>query len=231
VDLEKYYKDNPQTFEQFNIDRLFVPKSKQNENEAKEEDEEKDEKLTDEQKKAKEEAEKAKTAEAEQAMTKLADSLRARAAAGEDIAKLQKEAFDAAGMKIDSPTVNLPTVRRTGLPTAHAAVFDLKPGEVSQVISDQGGHYIYKVNSKSPMTLDQAKNEIHGKLQNDRMRERMEKLNSSFKADTNEAYFGPGGTNMPPPRMPRPRPGMPPSAPSAQPQAPPAAQPPATKPN
>ncbi len=47
-------------------------------------------------------------------MTKLAESLRARAAAGEDIVKLQKEAFEAAGMKIESPTVNLPNVRRTG---------------------------------------------------------------------------------------------------------------------
>jgi hypothetical protein len=60
----------------------------------------------------------------------LAESLRARAAAGEDFAKLQKEAFEAAGMKMDSPTVTMPKVRRTGLPPAHAAVFDLKVGEV-----------------------------------------------------------------------------------------------------
>ena len=125
-------------------------------------------------------------------MTKLAESLRARAAAGEDIAKLQKEAFDAAGMKIESPTVNLPNVRRTGLPPAHAAVFELKPGEVSQVISDSGGHYIYKVNSKDHMTLDQAKNEIHSKLQNERTREMMEKVNNSFKVETNEAVLWPG---------------------------------------
>ena len=50
------------------------------------------------------------------------------------------------------------------------------------------------------MTLDQAKNEIHGKLQNDRMREKMEKLNNSFKVETNEAYFGPGGANPMPRR-------------------------------
>ena len=207
ADIEKYYKANQQAFEQYNVDRLFVPRTKQGENEAKEkeDDEQKDEKLTDEQKKAKEAAEKAKADEGEQAMTKLAADLRARAAAGEDIAKLQKEAFDAAGMKIESPTVNLPNVRRTGLPAGHAAVFDLKPGEVSQVISDSGGHYIYKVNSKSEMSFDQARNEIHGRLQNDRMRERMEKLNNSFKVETNEAYFGPGGVGpMPPPRMPRP---------------------------
>ena len=223
-EVEKYYKDHPEMFAQYNVDRIFVPRTKQVEAEAKEDDE-KDEKLTDEQKKAKEAADKAKTDEAEQAMTKLASDLHTRAAAGEDIVKLQKEAFDAAGMKIESPTVNLPNVRSTGLPPAHAAVFDLKPGQVSEVISDSGGHYIYKMNSKTEMTLDQAKNEIHGKMQNDRMREKMDKLNNSFKVETNEAYFGPGGVGpMPPPRMPRPRPGMPPAGPAGQQQGPPPAQ-------
>ena len=210
-EIEKYYKDHPEAFEQYNVDRIFIPRTKQVEADAKEEEE--NEKLTEEQKKVKEAAEKTKTDEAEQAMTKLADDLRTRAATGEDLAKLQKEAFDTAGMKIESPTVNLPNVRRTGLPPAHTAIFDLKQGEVSQVISDAGGHYIYKMNSKTEMPLDQAKNEIHGKMQNDRMREKMDSLNNSFKVETNEAYFGPGGVGpTPPPHMPRPRPGMPPAA-------------------
>jgi peptidyl-prolyl cis-trans isomerase C len=223
AEIEKYYKEHPDQYEQYNVDRIFVPRTKQVEAEATPED---DDKLTDEQKKAKEAAEKTKTDEAEAAMTKLADEIRAKAAAGEDMAKLQKEAFDAAGMKIESPTVNLPSVRRTGLPPAHAAIFDLKPGEISQVIGDSGGHYIYKMNSKSEMTLDQARSEIKGKMQNDRMRERMEKLNNSYKVDTNEAYFGPGGVGpMPPPRMPRPRPGMPPAGAAGQQPAPAPAQP------
>jgi peptidyl-prolyl cis-trans isomerase C len=222
ADIEKYYKDNPDAFEQFNLDRIFVPRTKQVEAEATEDDD-KDQKLTAEQKKSKEDAEKTKAQKNEEAMTRLADSLRARAAAGEDIAKLQKEAFDAGGMKIEAPTVNLPSVRRNGLPQPHTGVFDLKPGEVSQVISDAGGHYIYKMNGKSTMVLDQAKNEIRGKIQNDRMREKMDKLNGSFSSVSNEAYFGPGGTApMPPPRMPRPRPGMPAAG---QPQNAPAAQP------
>lgn len=235
ADLEQYYKDHPETFEQYNLDRLFVPRTKQAEPPAKQDD---DDKLTDEQKKAKEDADRAKAQENEEAMTKLADELQKRAAAGEDFTKLQKEAFDAAGMKIESPTVNLPNVRRTGLPQGHAAVFDLKPGEVSQVISDSGGHYIYKLNSKTEMPLDQARNEIHSKMQNERMKEKMDKLNGSFKVVTNEEYFGPGGPGQAGPRMPHPRPGMPagpashtppPANPSAQPQTPPAAQAPPAK--
>jgi len=236
ADIEKYYKDNPAAYEQYNIDRLFVPRTK-NEPEAKEANEEDEDKLTDEQKKAKEDAAKAKQEANEAAMTKLATDLRARAAAGEDMIKLQKEAFEAAGMKVDNPTVNLPTVRRTGLPQGHVAVFELKPGDVSDVISDSGGHYIYKVNGKTEMTLDQAKNEIQGRLKNDRMREKMDKLNNSYKSETNEAYFGPGGAGpMPPPRGPRPHMPLvpPPQSAKPQPQAPapaPPAEAPAPQPN
>ena len=220
ADIEKYYKDNPDAFEQYNLDRIFVPRAKQVEAEAADDDE-KNEKLTAEQKKTKEDAEQAKKQENEKAMTQLAEKLRTRAAAGEDIAKLQKEAFAASGMKIEAPTVNLPSVRRNGLPQAHSVAFDLKPGEVSQVLSDAGGHYIYKMNSKTTMPLDQAKTEIKGRLQNDRLREKTEKLNASFSSVTNEAYFGPGGVGpTPPPRMPRPRPGVPPTAPPAAGQAP-----------
>lgn len=230
ADIEAYYKEHQDQFEQFNVDRLFVPRTKQGEPEAKEDDD-KEVKLTDEQKKAKEDEAKAKVQANEQAMTKLADDLRARAAAGEDIVKLQKEAFEAAGMKIESPTVNLPNVRRSGLPPGHAAIFELKAGDVSQVISDAGGHYIYKINSKTEISLEQATNEITGKLKSDRLREKMEKLGSSFHAQNNPEYFGPDtGPTMPPPRGMRPRPGMPPAGAPPQ-SAPPAAQPEAPKPN
>lgn len=221
ADIEKYYKDNPDAFQQYNVDRIFVPRTKQIQAEAAEDDE-RDEKLSAEQKKAKETAEQAKKQEHEKAMTELADKVRARAAAGEDTTKLQKEVFDAAGLKIESPTVNLPPTRRNGLPQAHSAVFDLKPGEVSQVISDVGGHYIYKMNSKSMMSLDQAKNEIRGKIQSDRMREKTDKVNASFSSVSNEAYFGAGGLGpTPPPRMTLPHPS---ATPAAQPKKTPPAQ-------
>ena len=138
--VAEYYKENPEAYEQFSLDRLFIPKNKQpsaeDKEEAKEEAKE-PEKLTEEQQKAKEAAEKAKQEKGEQELNELAESLRQRAAAGEDFTKLQKEAFEAAGTKVENPTVNLPKVRRTGLPPAHAAVFELKVGQASAVISDK----------------------------------------------------------------------------------------------
>ena len=227
ADIEKYYKDNAQSYQQYDIDRIFVPRTKQAEPEASDDDD-KEAKLSDADRKAKEEAEKAKTHKNEVAMADLADELRKRAAAGEDMVKLQKEAFEKAGMKIESPNVNLPTVRHNGLPAGHTAAFDLKPGEVSKVISDAGGHYIYKMNSSTQLPLEQVKNEIHSKLQQDRMREKMEQLNNSFKAETNEAYFGPATASPMPPRMPRPQP-IPGGAKGNA--GPPATQPPAPQKN
>jgi hypothetical protein len=186
--VEKYYKDNPEAYQQFSLDRIFVPRNKQP---AAEDKAEAKEPATEEQQKAKEAEDKAKQEKGEQELNKLADDLRARAAGGEDFTKLQKEAFDAAGTKVENPTVNLPKVRRTGLPAAQASVFELKQGEVSQVISDNGGHYIYKVVSVEVLPLDQVETEIHNKLKGERQKEMMDKYTNSFQSIPNEAYFGP----------------------------------------
>jgi hypothetical protein len=238
-EIATYYKDHPETFEQFNLERIFVPRTKQGDAEAEDEDDkgdkddkdDKNEKLTEEQQKAKQAEEKAKADEAELSMAKLAVSLRERAAAGEDFVKLQKEAFEASGMKIESPTVSLPKIRRTGLPPAHSTVFDLKVGEVSQPINDSGGHYIYKVVSEDKESLDQAKDEIRSTMQTQRARDMMDKVNGSFKAETNDAYFGVGPSTMPPPRGPNSRMAPGPMGPGAHRPTPPPAQPPAEKPD
>jgi hypothetical protein len=228
-DIADYYKKNPEAFEQYSLERLYVPLTKQAAEEA-EANEKKDSEKEPE--KETEQPEKAKQEQDEQEMSKLAESLRARASAGEDFAKLQKEAFTAAARKVEPPTVSMPKVRRTGLPSSHAAVFDLKPGEVSVVFSDAGGHFVYKLVSKEQVALDQVKEEIRGTLRTQRMRDAMDKVQNSFKTETNEAYFGPagpGGMRQPPPRIPHPTapgaPGQPPA------QQPPAAQPPASKPD
>ncbi len=240
-DIEAYYKKNPEAYEQFSLDRLFIPRYKQAELEKRTEN---SEKLTEEQQKAKEAADKAKQEEGEQELTKLAESLQKRAAAGEDFVKLQKEAYEAAGMKVETPTVNLPKVRRTGLPPAHAAVFDLKVGEVSAVIADNGGHYVYKVVTEQVLPLDQVSEEIRTTLKGQRMKEMMDKYTNSYHTETNEAYFGPpapsgpmGGRplpsrmphpNTPPPTQAQPQVAAPATGPTSQPPAQPA---PSSKPN
>ncbi len=237
-DVDSYYQAHLTTYQEFNVDRVFVPHFRpaaaeakpelKDEKEGKDAKDEKDAKLTPEQQQK-------QKADTEQEEAKLAESLRTQAAAGEDFAKLQKEAYDAAGMKMDAPPVNLPKVRRNGLPPGQVAVFDLKEGEVSQVISDPGGHYIYKVKAIVQMPLDdQLKNEIHGMLQGQRQREEMDKYQKSYTVQQNEEYFGPPAPAGPPQRMPpnrAPQMQAPMAHPQAQPQTPTPAQPPAASPN
>jgi len=220
--IEEYYHKNPEAYQQFSLDRIFIPRYKQEPPDTKEGDKD-EEKLTEEQQKAKEAADKAKQEQGEQELSKLAETLRGRAAASEDFAKLQKEAFEAAGMKMDSPTINMPKLRRTGLPASQAAVFDLNAGDISQVISDNSGHYIYRVVSKETLPLDQVREEIHNTLKNQNLKELMDKYQNSYHADTNEAYFGPApapGTGPRPGGMPMRPQGAPVPAPQSQAQPP-----------
>jgi len=215
-DIADQYKNNPEAYQQYSLERLYVPHTKdaaeEAEANAKKDSEKEPEKETEQQEKAKQE-------QGEQEMSQLAESLRARGAAGEDFAKLQKEAFTAAARKVEPPAVSMSNVRRAKLPPSHAAVFDLKPGEVSVVFSDAGGYSVYKMVSKQPVPLDQVTEEIRGALRTQRLREAMDKVQNSFKTETNEAYFGPagpGGGRQPLPRVPRPAapgaPGQPPAS-------------------
>jgi hypothetical protein len=100
-------------------------------------------------------------ATAEDAMTKLAADLRARAVKGEDLDTLQLDAYAAAGMPKSSVNTKLENVRRTSLPPRHESVLSLRPGAVSEVFADPGGaHYIYKMIGKQTLTLEQATAEI-----------------------------------------------------------------------
>jgi hypothetical protein len=129
-----------------------------------------------------------------------AAKLRTRLNAGEDPEKLEKAAFTAGGLPGTPPPTKMEKVRRTSLPPSHQAVMDLKEGDVSEVISDPSGNYIYKMVSKETMTLDSAKTEIKNTISAQRYRESMQKFQNN--ADLNDAYFGPArGPGMPmPPR-------------------------------
>jgi len=110
------------------VDRLFVPGCGRPSLTQRKVDSDKDEKLTPEQQKAKEEQDKAKEAQGEEAMTKLAERSAGPGCRRRRLLKLQKEAFEAAGMKMNRRRSTCPRHGAPGLPPAHAAVFDLKPG-------------------------------------------------------------------------------------------------------
>ena len=174
-DLETYYNKNTSTYEEAAFVRIFVPANKQ---------------IANPKPNMKDQEIEAQQKAGQEAMKKVAAGLRTRAANWEDPDKLQKEAFVAAGMKGTPPNTKMEKVRRTTLPPAHAAVFDLKPDEVSELISDPSGHYIYKLLSKQTLPLDSVKQELRNTLSAQRYKDSMQNFQAG-NAELNDAYFGP----------------------------------------
>ncbi len=203
-DVEDYYQANLPKFEQAELERVYIPKAEQP--------------LSFEEKKpdapADEEKEKQEKAKAEQAMKDEADKLHARAVAGEDFAKLQTEAFTAAGIKAGTPNIDMGKTRRATLSPSQVSVMDLKPGEVSGVIVDQNGYFIYKLKAKTTLPLDQARDEIKGTLRSQRLQEETQAAAQSATSALDESYFGPEAPAR------GPMPGMPMPPPMAKPTPP-----------
>jgi len=192
-EIEDYYHANLTKFDQVDVDRIYIPKNRTPPESDKTPSEE-------EQKKFQEESEKIMKAEA--------DKLRTRALAGEDFAKLQAEAFDVAGIKSGAPNTAMGKVRRNTLAQNQASVMDLKAGEVSPVLVDPNGFFIYKVKAKTTMTLDEARDEIKATLRSQHMQDAMQAVNQSATLTFDSDYFGPEaparGPMMPPGMTPPP---------------------------
>lgn len=129
--------------------------------------------------------------EAEDAMTRLAAQMRARAVAGEDFFMLQKQAYIAAGSTDVPPNPSLGQVPLSGLPKNHASVFDLKAGEISEVLTDSTGHYIYKLDAKTTEPLSAVKDSIRKILANERAEAAIQAVQHPVTTDFNPEYFGP----------------------------------------
>jgi hypothetical protein len=182
-DIEDYYHDHPAAFERASLERIIVPNIKQQSSKDSKDDKE-----------AENSASETRSEEKDRdrdAMRKEAEALRARAVTGEDFSKLQKDAYGAAGLNTPPPPTSMARTRRSALPPAHQSVLDMKPGEVSPVISDPGGFYIYKLVALEIEPLSDAESEIHKTLENQRMHAMMQKVQDSVTTDVNQSYFGP----------------------------------------
>ena len=178
-DVEKYYRENAIKFERAELLRVFVPKqTRQTQN-------------TD-------LGENSGTAE-DSPMQKIAEKIRARAAAGEDFQQLQKEAFEAAGIPSGSPNVSTGKIEAARLPLDHQKVFEMQPRQVSDVIAESGGYYIYKVVSKEKVPLAQASKEIRKSIASERVQDAAASLGKSIRSELDQKYFGvsPGTRHSP----------------------------------
>ncbi len=162
--IEDYYKQNPKKYVESTLQRILVPRTV-----AK--------------------GDKPKPSDAEEKA--YADKIRERWVAGEDPVKLAKEAMERAGLTNSPPDVNLGARRPGTLPEAHESVFELKPAEISQVFSDPGSLYIYKVVSVRQVPLSEVKASISSALQRQMITDKIEQIQKSATIVLNDAYFGP----------------------------------------
>lgn len=167
AELQKYYDENPTKFERIELLRIFIPLQKQFVS-------------------GKEEP----VALEETAMKAEAEKIHAAAAAGGDFQQLQQQAFEAAHLQSSSQNVSLGKLPIGRLPLDHQKVFELEPEQVSELISDSTGYYVYKVVSKEMTPLSQAKPEIRNLMQTQRMQASTDALLKNMSSEVNTEYFG-----------------------------------------
>lgn len=171
--VETYYHNNETTFQEVDLQRIYIPHSKQ---------------MAESKDKPADEEAKRRQLESEEAMKKLAEGVRARAAAGEDLEKLQDEVVAAAELK-GKPPSKLGKVRRTSLPPDQAQIFILKAGETSQLISTPNGYLVYKVGEKDTLPLEKVRDEILSTLKAQHIQDALQTIQQSATPELNEKYF------------------------------------------
>jgi len=173
-EIEDYYNHNAARFEKAEMDRIYVPKSRQPPAAS-------DERSSD-------PGRQERSQGSERIMKEEADNLYVRAVGGEEFTKLQADAYQVAGIKSAVPNTSI-SIRRISLPVNQVSVMDLKPGEVSPVLADPSGYVIYKVKAKNTLPMDQAEEEIKATLRSQHMEEEMRGIQESATPTLDENYF------------------------------------------
>lgn len=203
-EIEAYYRQNLDKFEDLKVRRIFIPKS--NPAPAKPATDQKDAKAAE-----AGDPEFAKKAE------QVANDIRDRAAKGEDPAALAKEAYATLGINSAPASADPFSYRKGTLPAQNELEFLAGgPGSVSKVQAEAAGYLIYKLDSKNPRPFDQVKVQISSTLARQILEEKTNAVMSGVQSELNDQYFGPPPAAQPPvvPNAVQPRGVHPPGAPN-----------------
>jgi hypothetical protein len=177
-EIEAYYNQNASKYESAKLDRIYLPKNIP------------DPQATPEQKDA-----------YQKKVQQVVDDIQARAAKGEPMDKLQKEAYTLLGIGAPPPTTDLSMARHGMFPAKlDQEIFSHKAGETFRS-DDASGYLIYRVQTRQAVPLDSVKDEIAREISRHKMEEKFKELTTPVHTDFNESYFGP-----PTPAVPQARP-------------------------
>lgn len=164
TEVQAYYNQNLPRYEEIKLNRIFIP--------------------------AKNTAAQNKD-DWEKKAAQVANDIHDRAAKGEDIDKLQKEAYTTLGLTIAPPSTALGPRRRGMLGQSdEQELFALKPGEVSKVEQEPAGYIIYKIESRQTLPVEQVKDEISRELFRQKLDAELKAITGSVKSEFNDQYFG-----------------------------------------
>ena len=120
-------------------------------------------------------------------MRALADDLRQRAATGTEFSELQLEANKKADIK--EPPESRIVLPASALSLSQQAVLQLKEAELSQVIQDASGFFVYKLESSRTLPFEAEEDEIHDTLAELKLQQQVDKLLGANKPVLSPQYF------------------------------------------
>jgi hypothetical protein len=197
ADVQAYYNKNIAKFDQVKLSRVFVPRVNPK-------------------------APREGLDDFVQRAQQTANSLRDRAAKGEDMDKLQQEAYKTLGLPPPSLNTDIGSKRRgTGAfpPNVEQDIFALKSGEVTKVEPEPAGFQFYKLQGRETLTLAQVKNEIIAAIHKESLDAANKSVLDPIHTDLNDTYFGPKTAATPLALPPQARPIPPAAQPAATPGA------------
>jgi hypothetical protein len=112
-----------------------------------------------------------------------------RAAAGEDLNKLQQEVYQRFHIQTAAPAVSVTALQRTRAQGEEAKAFDLKPGEVSPVLDLPTSVAIIKLESKGPIPPAEARAQVEAWLRGNLSEGALGQLVSNVKTEFNLQYL------------------------------------------
>jgi len=164
AEVEEYYRSHVLEFEEVKLHRVVIPKT----NLA----------VKDRQ-------------EYEKKALRIAGEMRDRAAKGEDLEVLQKDAYAALGFSAIAPSTDVGNRRRSGLtPEVAEDVFALAAGGISKVEIESYSVVIYKVDAKVTLPWQRVKEEIIHEITKERIETGLKAASRAIRADLNQKYFG-----------------------------------------
>jgi hypothetical protein len=182
-EIEAYYQANQQKYEGAKLSRIYIPKNNPDPQATAE-----------------------KKQEYQKKVQQVADDVQARATKGEEMSKLQKEAYTSLGITAAPPSTDLSLARHgTFPPKIDQDIFSHKAGEVFRS-DDATGYMLYRVEGRQTSPLESVKTEIVQQIYREKMEAKTKELNSPVHANYDEQYFGPPVAPAPPPGPIRPNP-------------------------